>query len=406
MPKPRFAMPILFAVVFIDLVGFGILTPLMPFYVERLGARPELITLIIALHPLSQAVAMPVWGGLSDRVGRRPVLLASMLGHAVAYLLVGLADSLWLLALARILSGVTSANLSTAYAYVADITTPEERAGAMGRIAASFGLGFAIGPALGGLLAGGTSMAEANFLRPALAAALFSFGAFVAILVFLPETLRRNAASAPADPITRSFGNIGRVVRRPIVTRMLILATIVLVFMSVREGIFPLWANHRHGLSPLTLGALMAWTGLFMASMQFFALGRLSTRFGELALVKTAIICLLLGWLGLVLAPSVPWLLVAMTIGSLGTGFFQTCMQSLLSKRAGDGERGAVLGVYQASSAMSRFVGQAGAGTLYGQLGSSAPFLLGSLAMIPALLMANHVGRHLRQQPSGGRRPD
>ena len=171
-PKPRFAVPILFAVVFIDLVGFGILAPLVPFYVERLGARPELITLIIAAHPLAQSLAMPLWGTLSDRRGRRPVLLASMLGHGAAYLLLGFADSLWLLLLARILSGATSANLSTAYAYIADVTTPEERAGAMGRVSSAFGLGFAIGPALGGLLAGGTTMDDANLLRPAIAAAV------------------------------------------------------------------------------------------------------------------------------------------------------------------------------------------------------------------------------------------
>ena len=187
-PKPRFAVPILFAVVFIDLVGFGILAPLVPFYVERLGARPELITLIIAAHPLAQSLAMPLWGTLSDRRGRRPVLLASMFGHGAAYLLLGFADSLWLLLLARILSGATSANLSTAYAYIADVTTPEERAGAMGRVSSAFGLGFAIGPALGGLLAGGTTMDDANLLRPAIAAALFSFSAFLAIFAFLPET--------------------------------------------------------------------------------------------------------------------------------------------------------------------------------------------------------------------------
>jgi len=109
---PRFAIPILFAVIFIDLVGFGILAPFIPFYVERLGARPELITLIIAAHPLAQSVATPLWGALSDRIGRRPVLLASMLGHAVSYAMLGFAGSLWMLLLARVVSGATSANIS------------------------------------------------------------------------------------------------------------------------------------------------------------------------------------------------------------------------------------------------------------------------------------------------------
>lgn len=397
--SPRFAIPILFAVVFIDLVGFGILAPLIPFYVERLGAGPELITLIIALHPLCQSLAMPLWGALGDRIGRRPVLLVSMFGHAASYLLIGFADSLWMLALARVLSGVTSANLSTAYACVADVTTIEERTGAMGRISAAFALGFAVGPGLGGLLAGGTTMADANFLRPALAASLFSLGAFFAILMFLPETLRRDATSDIPRRRGSTFADIIRIARQPLMAQMLILALIVLVFMSVRESIFTLWANHQHGLSARTLGALLAWTGLLMAGMQFFAMGRLSARFGDVNLIKTAIVCLMVGWLGFTLATDITTLLVAMTIASFGSGFFQSCMQSLLSKRAGTSERGAVLGVYQSSSAMSRFVGQAGAGTLYGQLGANAPFLLGSLAMLPALAMAVRIGRHLERTP-------
>ena len=395
-PKPRFAVPILFAVVFIDLVGFGILAPLVPFYVERLGARPELITLIIAAHPLAQSLAMPLWGSLSDRRGRRPVLLASMFGHGAAYLLLGFADSLWLLLLARLLSGATSANLSTAYAYIADITSPEDRAGAMGRVSSAFGLGFAIGPALGGLLAGGTTMDDANLVRPAIAAALFSFSAFLAIFVFLPETRHLAPASTPREPGTSLFRELRQIAGRPLIARMLVMATIVLVFMAVRESIFPLWANHEHDLNARTLGAMLAWTGGLIAMVQFFGIGWLAGRFGELNLVKAAIVCLLLGWLGLTLAWSVPTLLLAMTVGSFGTAFFQTSMQSLLSKRAGVTERGAVLGVYQSSSAMARFVGQAGAGTLYGQLGANAPFLLGSLAMLPAFAIATQVGRRLK----------
>ncbi|MEQ1802052.1 MAG: MFS transporter [Gammaproteobacteria bacterium] len=400
-PKPRFAVPILFAVVFIDLVGFGILAPLTPFYVERLGARPELITLIIAAHPLAQSLAMPLWGSLSDRRGRRPVLLASMFGHGLAYLLLGWADSLWLLLLARVLSGATSANLSTAYAYIADVTTPEERAGAMGRVSSAFGLGFAIGPALGGLLAGGTTMDDANLVRPAVAAALFSFSAFLAIFMFLPETRQLSPASSPRAEGSSLLGELGRIAGRPLIARMLVMATVVLVFMSVRESIFPLWANHEHGLNARTLGAMLAWTGGLIAMVQFFGIGWLAQRFGELNLVKGAIVCLMLGWLGLTLAWSVPTLLLAMSIGSFGTAFFQTSMQSLLSKRAGMAERGAVLGVYQSSSAMARFVGQAGAGTLYGQLGANAPFLLGSLAMVPAFAIATQVGRRLKSAPTG-----
>ncbi len=390
---PRFAIPILFAVVFIDLVGFGILAPFIPFYVERLGARPELITLIIAAHPLAQSLATPLWGSLSDRIGRRPVLLASMLGHAVSYAMLGFAGSLWMLLLARTLSGATSANISTAYAYIADVTTPEQRARAMGRVSSAFGLGFTIGPALGGLLAGGNTIADANLLRPAVAAGLFSFAAFLAIFAFLPETRQLAPPSAPRAAGSTLFTELRHIARRPLISQMLAMATVVLIFMSARESIFTLWANHQHALSAQAIGGMLAWSGGLIALVQFFGMGWLSKRFGELNLVKCAIVCLMVGWFALTQATGVPTLLMAMTIGAFGTAFFQTSMQSLLSKLAGPTERGTVLGVYQSSTSMARFVGQAGAGTLYGQLGTNSPFLLGSLAMLPAFAIATRIGR-------------
>lgn len=394
---PRFAFPILFAVVFIDLVGFGIVIPLVPFFAERLGARPELITLIIALHPLCQSLAMPFWGAMSDRRGRRPVLLVSMLGHAGAYLLMGFADSLVLLAVARALSGITSANLSTAYAYIADITTPEERAGAMGKISAAFGLGFAVGPAIGGLLAGGETMADANLVRPAIGAAAFSFAAFLAIAAFLPEPGRREAHKGQAGADRASaFREIHRIARRPVVTMMLGLALLVITFMAVRESIFPLWSHYRLGLNARELGMVLGYGGALISGIQFLGMGWLTNRYGELKLVKTAVAMFFVAWAGLSLTGSLAVLFVVVTAQSLGIALFQTSMQTLLSKRAGESERGVVLGVYQSSSALARFFGQAMSGTLFGQLGMNAPFIIGAVAMLPAMLLATRIGRRMR----------
>jgi MFS transporter, DHA1 family, tetracycline resistance protein len=396
---PPFAFPTLFAVVFIDLVGFGIVMPLVPFFVERLGARPELITLIIALHALCQAGAMPLWGAMSDRRGRRPVLLVSMIGHAGSYLMMGFADSLWMLALARIISGVTAANLSTAYAYVADITTPDERAGAMGKISAAFGLGFAVGPAIGGLLAGGTTMADANLMRPALAAALFSLAAAVAIYFFLPET-QNQAARAEARGEHRSLvSDLRRVTRRPVLTMMLVLALLVVTFMAVRESIFPLWAHYRLSLNARDIGIALSYTGALIFGVQFLGLGKLSARFGELGLVKAAVGLFATAWIGLTFSRGLLSCLLALTAQGLGVAFFQTSMQSLISKRAGQNERGLVLGVYQSSSALARFMGQACAGTLYGQIGMNAPFLIGAGFMAPAMWLALRIGKRLEAPP-------
>lgn len=402
-PVSRFASPTLFAVVFVDLVGFGIVIPLVPFYAERLGARPELITLIIALHALFQAAAMPFWGALSDKVGRRPVLLVSMLGHAGSYLLMGFADTLWLLALARILSGITAANLSTAYAYITDITAPDERAAAMGKISAAFGMGFAIGPAIGGLLAGGTTMEDANLMRPAVAAALFSLASAGAIFMFLPETGDRESRALLQRERRGFLTDFGRIAGRPVVTMMLVLALLVVTFMAVRESIFPLWAHYRLGFNARELGITLGYTGMLISTIQFVAIGRLSERFGELGLIKAAVGLFATAWIGLSLSGSMAACLVALTAQSLGTAFFQTCMQSLISKRAGQSERGLVLGVYQSSSALARFMGQASAGTLYGQIGMNAPFLIGAAFMVPAMWLAIRIGRRLDEAPQGNR---
>lgn len=397
---PRGAIPILFAVVFIDLVGFGILMPLIPFYVERLGASPALITLILAIHPLCQSLATPVWGELSDRFGRRPILLISTAGHVGAYLILGFADSLALLVLSRLLSGTTSANIATAFACVADVSAVENRADAMGKISAAFSLGFAAGPAIGGFLAG-DSVANANFQLTAMAAAIFAAASFLAVLFFLPETFPPEARRDRRGSATpRLSANIGQIARRPIITLMLILCLIVMTCIAARETIFPLWAHYRAGLNPRELGLLITYTASVIAAIQLFGIGRLARRFGELVMVQMALVSFGIGWLLLILAADLTMVVVAMTVSALGSALFQTCLQALISHRAGPQERGLVLGVYQSASAASRFVGQAGSGTLYGQFGMNAPFWFGAIAMLPALYLTRLIHRGLQAAPA------
>jgi len=158
-------MPVLFLIVFIDLVGFGLVIPLLPFYAERFGASPQEVTILVAVYSLGSMLTAPLWGRLSDRIGRRPVLMASMIASALAYLWLGFASSLWMLFAARAIAGACAGNISAAQAYIADVTTPENRARGMGMIGAAFGLGFIIGPALGGAVAG-SDMAHADLRTP------------------------------------------------------------------------------------------------------------------------------------------------------------------------------------------------------------------------------------------------
>src|SRR6202043_2867883 len=190
-------MPILFLIVFVDLVGFGLIIPLLPFYAERFGASPQQVTILMAVYSLMAMLAAPVWGRLSDRIGRRPVLMASMLAAALAYLWLGLASALWMLFAARAFAGACAGNIAAAQAYVADVTGPEERTRGMGLIGAAFGLGFMIGPAFGGLLAGANPL-TADLETPAWVASGLSLLALLGVIVMLPESLpaeRRIAAT-------------------------------------------------------------------------------------------------------------------------------------------------------------------------------------------------------------------
>src|SRR6516164_6752693 len=180
-------MPTLFLIVFIDLVGFGLVIPLLPFYALRFGAPPQEVTLLLAIYSLMQLFAAPLWGRLSDRVGRRPVLMISMAASVLAYLWIGSAAAMWMLFAARALAGACAGNIAAAQAYIADITKPEERAKGMGLIGAAFGLGFIFGPALGGLLAG-NNLASANLEIPAWAAAGLSCAALCGVLFLLRES--------------------------------------------------------------------------------------------------------------------------------------------------------------------------------------------------------------------------
>src|SRR5258707_6978867 len=185
----RGSMPILFLIVFVDLVGFGLIIPLLPFYAERYGASPQVVTILLAIFSLMSMISAPLWGRISDRIGRRPVLMASMLAAAFAYLWLGFATELWMLFAARAFAGLCAGNIAAAQAYIADVTPPERRARGMGMIGAAFGLGFIIGPALGGLVAG-NDVATADLETPGLIAAGLAAIAFPGVVRYLTGNLQ------------------------------------------------------------------------------------------------------------------------------------------------------------------------------------------------------------------------
>ncbi|MCC6173191.1 MAG: MFS transporter [Gammaproteobacteria bacterium] len=391
---------VLLLIVFVDLLGFGVLIPLIPFYAVRLGLPAEAVTLVIALHSLMQFVGAPILGRLSDRHGRRPVLAISMAGHALAYALLIVSDSLLLLIVSRLLSGITSANLAAAYAYITDVTPPDRRAASLAKLSAAFALGFALGPAIGGVLAGGVSPEQADLVRPAIAAALFSMLALLGIVLFLPESHAPQRAAAGTAARVRPPGR-RQLLRDRALAFMVTLALLVLAFAAMRESLLSLWLHDRLAFDAHTIGLVFTVNGLMIAVVQFTITGRLATRFGEMATLRIGVACYGLSWLGLVLAPGLALVLVAIAINAVGTALFGTSLQTLVSLRAPAAVRGAVMGLYQSSSSLARFIGAAFSGTLFGQLGPNVPFAIGAVAMLPAMAMTFAIATRLKLPAEG-----
>ena len=349
MAARRSPLVIIFVTVFIDLVGFGIVIPVLPLYAERFGASPLVIGLLLGVYSLMQFVCAPLLGKLSDRVGRRPVLLLSLIGTAIGFFLMGCARTLWLLFVARIIDGVTGGNISTAQAYLADITPVDQRSRRMGLIGAAFGLGFIFGPAIGGLL-GHVSLAAPFFFAAALAA-----GNALAVSLLLPESLsetHRHHARRQASLWAVFKGEA----RWPLVA---VLATYFLttVGFSALTATYPLFTERRFGYGPMQNGYLFAAQGVLSAIVQGALLGWLLHRVKDRGLVLVGTVSLALGLWALPMSATAWALCAATAVIAVGHGLAAAPLNGLASKQVDGASQGRVLGVMQATASLARIVG-------------------------------------------------
>lgn len=373
-------MPILFLIVLIDLIGFGLVIPLLPFYAERFSATPQEVTVLLATFSAMQVVFAPIWGRLSDKVGRRPVLMISMGTAALAYLWLGLADAMWMLFAARALAGACAGNIAAANAYIADVTPPEKRAHGMGMIGAAFGLGFIVGPALGGIVAG-NNLATADLRSPGLIACVLSLVAFLGVVLVLKESLPQGLA-----PRARK-GRIAALrdaLARKALARLLLIFFLAILAFGGMEAVFALWAMAQFGWGPEQIGYVFTYVGVLSALMQGGLIRRLVPRFGEEKLLIAGLCLIALGLLAIPLAHDLPVLVIAVSFLALGMGAMQPSLNSLISRRAGAEEQGEVMGVAQSIGSLSRVLGPLLAGALFAGLGRDAPFLAGMVLVIVA----------------------
>ncbi len=385
-------MPVVFLVVFLDIVGFSIIVPIFVYYAMSLGASRELATAMLALYPLAMLLMTPVLGRLSDLYGRKPIMLASLAGAVFGYLALGFAASLWVVVIARLVQGAMAGNISVAQAYMTDITSEEDRAKGMGVVGAAIGLGFVLGPSIGSYL-GGASFEDANLFLPAMTSAVMAVLAFLAVLFLLPESLDEAHRQAARDkPVQNPLKGIRIIVGRPILMELIICGLLFNIAAGLVEAIFPIWAMDREIIEgPRGLMLIFLCSGFVLTIMQGAGIGRLTQRYGEHRL-------LIAGALGYGLSMVIVSLggtnsdyfltVVGMTLQGGAMALIITPLQSLVSQKAEPSERGLVMGVYSSVGTIGRVIGPLATGLIYTHLHYNAPLYAGIFLSVVLLGLA------------------
>ena len=370
-------------------IGLGMVVPLLPFYAVAYGASAWDVAMLFAIYSGCQFLAAPLWGRLSDRVGRKPVLLLCFAGTAVSYVWYAYAGSLAEMYLSRALAGAMAAWLVAGQAWVADSTAPAGRARGMGLLGAAFGIGFVIGPTIGAIAVGAD---DPDFRTPILFSAAASALAFVIAAVAIRE---------PKTHVARDrdiADTAAHMLSMPLLAILLgIYFAGYFVFVGM-ESMLALWADAALGLGPRDVGLLMAFAGICMAIVQGGLLGRLAGRFGEARLIVAGIAIMFAGFLAVPMAGSWAMMLPAMALLAVGQSLANPSIQSLVSRVAPPDWKGGVLGAAQGAASIGRIAGPLWAGMLYEQAGHDWPFLGGAILLVPVFLVALHAARMTRRR--------
>jgi DHA1 family tetracycline resistance protein-like MFS transporter len=348
---------VIFTTVFIDLIGFGIVIPVLPFYAQGtiFNATPRTVGILFTSYSVMQLIFSPILGRLSDKHGRRPVLFLSILGTGIGFLILGFATSIWMLFAGRILDGITGGNISTAQAYIADITTTENRAKGMGLIGAAFGLGFVFGPAIGGILS------RWGIHVPFLFAAGLCFVNAVLLYFRLPETLTREQMEKNQTVRERRSKQLIRSLKQPRLAFVLVIYFLFIVAFSIMTATFAFYTMFRFGYDAQHTGYLFAYVGVISVIIQGGLIGRLVKRFGEMRLVIFGALCFAVSLFAIPFVGPAAGGLAALLVGggvfSMGNSLATPALNSLASKSAGPNDQGIVLGVMQSVASLSRAVG-------------------------------------------------
>ena len=401
---PRGALRAIFLIVFADLLGFSIVIPLLPLWAKKYDISPFQVGLLFSIYSVCQLVGSPVLGMISDRVGRRPVLIASQLGSVAGFVLLGVAMTgnwasqglgLTLIYLSRVIDGLTGGNISTAQAYISDVTTAENRAKGLGMIGAAFGLGFSFGPALGGLLG------HFHLSLPAYAAALLCLAAAWQTWRFLPES-HRHVPSAEVEAILHPSRFLP-ILRNALLVQLLLVFFFSMMAFVMMEATFALFMNDTFGYQQLGVGFLFALAGVTIAVVQGRLVGKWSRRFGEWPLVIAGPVLVATAMMILVLVGYKPLLvlvILALITNATGRSLQTPTLSALISHHSDPKQQGTVFGLFHMLGSLSRVIGPAVAGLVYAKH-HVAPYLMASAITAGVTVWTLALRSRVRDEPRG-----
>lgn len=373
---------VLFLTVLVDLLGFGIVIPFLPLFAHQMGVGAAGVGLVLAVYSLTQLLFAPVLGKLSDRVGRRPIIMLGLFGSAAGYLIYGFAATFFELLASRVVHGACAATVATAQAYVADTTSESERAGGMGMIGAAFGLGFVLGPAIGGLLG------HRGLRLPVFFASGLSVLNLILAAIFLPEPQR--PAPRTRFELRRIFeplASLPRTLANRTFSSLFGLAFLFTFAFAALEATFALMVARVYGYGALGVGGLLAFAGLLQAAAQGYLLGKIVRRTGEARLIRAGALAMACGLAPLAIISSHALLFVLLGLVAIGYGFSSPSVASLLSRGAGSHAQGEVLGANQSALSMARILGPIFGGLAYQFISPATPYVGGAALMVAALLL-------------------
>ncbi|GCE14003.1 MFS transporter [Tengunoibacter tsumagoiensis] len=385
--KSRSPLLLMALTILIDFIGFGLIIPLLPFWAEHVGATPVGVGLILTVYAIAQFVCTPLLGSLSDRYGRKPVIVASLILETCSFVLTALAGNLPLLLCARFLGGIGASNIGSAQAVVADVTDAKNRASGMGMIGASIGLGFVIGPLLGGILAPlGTTL-------PFWVAGGLALINALLVILFLPETRQQRTGSAVRQNLLRGWGSV---LHTPAILTLISVNLLFTLAFTAMEAVFSLFSQKTFGWGASQNGYIFTYIGIIIVLMQGGLVGQLVKRWNERGVMLVGLLLLAVGLIMLAFSQQFALLLVSLALLSIGEGAVTPTVSTLLSFASSQEKQGEILGLSQGLAGLGRAVGPVAAGLAY-MFYPGTPFIIGGILVLLAFLVAVSNRSHLHQ---------